>query len=408
MSEKITLSVEEAYGFLRQVAPEPRPRKVALRKALGRVLCEPVIASRDQPPFDASAMDGYAICKSLTDPVAQSAALSLIGESVAGRRFDGKVEWGECVRVFTGAPVPEGTRAVVIQENVRVTDHGVFIEADGWNDPKTHIRPRGQDFRAGHELLSTGLRLDPWRLSLAAAAGHKSLTVARKPRVALLTTGDELVPPGGHPRADQIFESGSYALMSMIRLWGAKGEFVGQQADDIDDIYTALKDIDADLIVTIGGASVGDYDLVKPALERLGLSYDFTSINIRPGKPTWSGVLKDGRRVLGLPGNPASGMVCAQLFLKPWIEAALGQAESLTLHHLPSFSDLSSNGPRETYLRGRIVYDAEGLPALKPFADQDSSLISVFSESDALIRRKANAPALKAGERVEYVRLDRF
>ncbi|MDC7682712.1 molybdopterin molybdotransferase MoeA [Asticcacaulis sp. BYS171W] len=402
------ITVDEARAFLREVAPAPVPRKIALRKALGRVLTAPVVATRDQPPFDASAMDGYAICKSLTDPVAQSAPLKLIGESIAGKRFEGRVEWGQCVRIFTGAPVPDGAKAVVIQENVRHTDHGIFIEADGWNDPKTHIRPRGQDFKAGHELLSAGLRLDPWRLSLAAAAGSKSVTVARRPRIAILSTGDELVAPGDDPRPDQIFESGSFALMAMCRQWGAKAEFLGVESDDLDGIHDAVKACEADLIVTIGGASVGDYDLVKPALERLGLTLDFSSINIRPGKPTWTGTLANDQRVLGLPGNPASAMVCAQLFLKPWIEAALGQPEPPQPHRLPMASDISANGPRETFLRARIVTDASGQPTLKPFADQDSSLIAVFSQSDALIRRPANAPALQRGEMAEYVRLDRY
>ncbi|ESQ81123.1 gephyrin-like molybdotransferase Glp [Asticcacaulis sp. YBE204] len=407
------ISVDEAQAFLREVAPAPLPRKVALRKALGRVLTAPVVATRDQPPFDASAMDGYAICKSLTDPVAQSTPLKLIGESVAGKRFEGRVEWGQCVRIFTGAPVPDGAKAVVIQENAKIlengaTDHGIFIEADGWNDPKTHIRPRGQDFKAGHELLSAGLRLDPWRLSLAAAAGRKSVTVARRPRIAILSTGDELVAPGDEPRADQIFESGSFALMALCRQWGAKAEFLGVESDDLDGIHDAVKACEADLIVTIGGASVGDYDLVKPALERLGLALDFSSINIRPGKPTWTGILASERRVLGLPGNPASAMVCAQLFLKPWIEAALGQAVPKALASLPVATTLAANGPRETFLRGRIVADASGQPSLKPFADQDSSLIAVFSQSDALIRRSANAPMLPAGDVAEYVRLDRY
>ncbi|MFT3996350.1 MAG: molybdopterin molybdotransferase MoeA, partial [Asticcacaulis sp.] len=322
--------------------------------------------------------------------------------------FEGRVEWGQCVRIYTGAPLPDGAKAVIIQENVRVTDMGVFIEPDGWNDPRTHIRPRGQDFCAGHELLSAGLRLDPWRLSLAAAAGQKWLKVARRPRIAILSTGDELVAPGEDPREDQIFESGSHALLAMCRQWGAKARFIGVESDDLDGIHEALRDCDADLIVTIGGASVGDYDLVKPALERLGLRLDFNSLNLRPGKPTWTGALEDGRRVLGLPGNPASSMVCAQLFLKPWIEAALGQPAQTALACLPAAVDLSANGPRETWLRGRIVHDETGKPQLKPFADQDSSLIAVFAQSNVLIRRLSNAPALTAGSLCEYLPLDRY
>lgn len=402
------ISTDDAVALLREAAPAPRPRKIDLRKALGRTLSAPVIAIRDQPPFDASAMDGYAVCKSLTDPVAQGAPLSLIGESAAGRRFEGRIEWGQCVRIYTGAPVPDGARAVVIQENVRVTDMGVFIEPDGWNDPKTHIRPKGQDFRAGQELLSAGQCLDPWRLSLAAAAGAARVSVARRPRIAILSTGDELVAPGGEPREDQVFESGSFALMAMCRQWGAKADFIGAESDDLDAIHDALKAVEADLIVTIGGASVGDYDLVKPALERLGLRLDFSSVNIRPGKPTWTGVLGNGIRVLGLPGNPASGMVCAQLFLKPWIETALGQPPQHSRRLMPLAIDLAANGPRETWLRGRIVYDGTGQATLKPFADQDSSLIAVFAQSDVLIRRLPHAPAAKSGEPCEYLPLDRY
>jgi molybdopterin molybdotransferase len=292
MTAKITLSVDEAQTFMRQAAPLMSPKVIGLSKALGRVLLEPIIAVRDQPPFNASAMDGYAVAKTLSDPIFQTTPLDLVGESSAGRRFDKPIKAGQCVRVFTGAPVPEEARAVIIQEHALKADKGIVISPEGWNDPKTHIRPTGQDFKAGHELLARGKRLDPWRLSLVAASGQDKVVVSQRPKLTILSTGDELVAPGDKPRKDQVFESISYALMAMAEQWGAKARFVGIKSDRIDDILEALKHEPSDLLITIGGASVGDYDLVKPALQSLGLKIDFSSINIRPGKPTWSARLR--------------------------------------------------------------------------------------------------------------------
>ncbi|OYW78981.1 MAG: molybdopterin molybdenumtransferase MoeA, partial [Asticcacaulis sp. 32-58-5] len=295
------ITVDQAADFLRMVAPKPRTQKVKLEKAYGRVLAEDVLATRDQPPFNASAMDGYAVVDLISDETLQNEPLTVVGESLAGRRFKGDLIAGEAVRIFTGAPVPEGARAVVIQENVDRQSALIFVQPDGWASKSDNIRPRGGDFKAGDVLLTAGQILDPWALSLVAAAGYDKVMVRKKPVVAILSNGDELVRVGDKPKSDQIFESGSHALIALIEQWGSKAKFIGAAGDSIKAIHKALKSVKADLIVTIGGASVGDYDLIKPALEQLGLQVDFASINIKPGKPTWLGSLEDGQRVLDLP-----------------------------------------------------------------------------------------------------------
>lgn len=253
------------------------------------------------------------------------------------------------------------------------------------------------------------MRLDPWRMSLAAAAGRATLPVARRPRVVLLATGNELVAPGGDPAPDQIFESGSIALAALVETWGGVATRLTAAADDLDAIATAIAQAatTADLIVTIGGASVGDHDLVKPALARLGLTLKVETIAIRPGKPTWFGVLGDGTRVLGLPGNPASALVCAELFLRPLLAALTGQATALPLVAARLADALPANGPREHWMRAALSIDPEGRAIAAAFPDQDSSLVGVFARADALLRRAANAPASQAGDLVEVLLLAR-
>lgn len=396
------IPVDQAVSLIIARAPAPVSQACALFDAEGRVLAGAVTAVRDQPPFDASAMDGYA----LVPPSEERASFTVIGESQAGRRFSGRVGPGQAVRIFTGAAMPAGATAVVIQEDVGREGDTIRVAAQAWK-PGAHIRRRGSDFQAGDVLLNAGDRLDAWRLSLAAAAGQGIVQVAKRPRIAILATGNELVTPGGTVSEDQIFESNAVALGGLVRAWGGEACFDGICRDDLASLVKRLETMQADLIVTIGGASVGDHDLVKPALRRLDYQSDFDKVAVRPGKPTSFGYLPDGRCVLGLPGNPASAMVCAQLFLKPFIDAALG-ARPKAMQSLPSATDLPANGERETWLRARIDDDAAGRAVLTPFPDQDSSLIRVFAESTALIRRPVRAPAVKAGEHLPFLALDRL
>jgi len=396
------LTVHEARARMLADATPLGMETVAIGQALGRVLARAVDATRDQPPFAASAMDGWAIRRA---DLTASAAFRVAGESAAGKAYPGVVGPGQTVRIFTGAPVPAGADLVVIQEEARRDGDTVRFAAG--EDPRSNIRPAGGDFRSGDCLLEAGVRLDPWRLSLAAAAGRATLEVARRPRVAILATGDELVQPGGDPAPDQIFESGSIALAALVETWGGVPTRLTAAADNAQAIAASVADIEADLIVTVGGASVGDHDLVKPAMERLGLALRVETIAIRPGKPTWFGTLADGRRVLGLPGNPASALVCAELFLRPLLAALTGHDPAPAMVAARLATPLPANGPREHWMRAALSIDPEGRAIVATFADQDSSLVGVFSRADALVRRPVNAAAASAGEIVDVLPLAR-
>ncbi|WP_279629659.1 gephyrin-like molybdotransferase Glp [Caulobacter radicis] len=396
------LTVEEARGRMLDGAARLGVETVALPLAVGRVLAQDIVADRCQPPFDASAMDGWAIRRADYGVVA---AFAIVGESAAGRAYPNAVQAGQAVRIFTGAPVPAGADLVVIQEEAtRERDQVAFAAGES---PKANIRPAGGDFRAGDRLLEAGVRIDPWRLSLAAAAGLAELPVARRPRVAILATGDELVPPGGAPAPDQIFESGSFSLAALIEAWGGQAIKLAPAADSVEAIAAAVADAAVDLVVTIGGASVGDYDLVKPAMSRLGLSLRVQTIAVRPGKPTWFGHLDDGRRVLGLPGNPASALVCAELFLRPLLAALSGADPALPFGVARLAAALPAAGPREHWMRAARAIDAEGRVTVAPFPDQDSSLVGVFARADALVMRPAGAPPAAAGDLVTTLPLAR-
>ena len=400
------LSVEEARARMLADAALLGVETVAIGQALGRVLTQTIDATRDQPPFAASAMDGWAIRRA---DLTEGAVFRVAGESAAGKAYSGLVRQGEAIRIFTGAPVPAGADLVVIQEEAQRDGDTVRFAAD--DDPKSNIRPAGGDFRSGDRLLEPGVRLDPWRLSLAAAAGRATLEVARRPRVAILATGDELVQPGGTPAADQIFESGSIALAALVETWGGSAMRLTAAADNAEAIAASVAGIEADLIVTVGGASVGDHDLVKPAMERLGLSLRVETIAVRPGKPTWFGTLdaedQGGRRVLGLPGNPASALVCAELFLRPLLAALTGRDPAPAMIAARLAAPLAANGPREHWMRAALSIDPEGRAIVAAFPDQDSSLVGVFSRADALVRRPANAAAASSGDIVDVLPLAR-
>ncbi|MDR6627566.1 gephyrin-like molybdotransferase Glp [Caulobacter segnis] len=396
------LPVEDARARILAGAARLGVETVALEQSLGRVLAEPIVASRAQPPFDASAMDGWAIRRA---DYARGEAFAIAGESAAGKAYPKAVQAGEAVRIFTGAPVPAGADLVIIQEEA--VREGDTVRFEAGETPKANIRPAGGDFRAGAVLLEAGVVIDAWRLSLVASAGLSTVPVARRPRVAILATGDELVPPGQAPRPDQIFESGSFSLAALIQAWGGEAFRLKAQVDDAAAIAASVAPVEADLIVTIGGASVGDHDLVKPALRTLGLTLAVETVAVRPGKPTWSGTLADGRRVLGLPGNPASALVCAELFLKPLLAALAGADPTIALSPARLVAPLSATGPREHWMRARLEVDAEGRLTATPFPDQDSSLIGVFAQADALLRRGGAAPAAQAGDIVEVLPLRR-
>ncbi len=370
---------------------------VSIAQSIGWVLAEDVTASRDQPPFAASAMDGWAV-RSADAP----GVLRIVGESAAGHGFAGTVQAGEAVRIFTGAAVPSGCDAVVIQEDATRNGETVSVPAVTAGH---HVRPAGGDFKAGQALLATGQRIDPWRLSLA-AAGRADLSVSRRPKVALFSTGEEIIEAPAVPGPFQIYDSGSRALEALIASWGADVKRAKPVRDTMEATIQALRDAKGDLVVTVGGASVGDHDLVRGAADALGLDLKVASVNVRPGKPTFFGVLSDGRRLLGLPGNPASALVCAELFLRPLINAYLGTAPGPRMIQARLEAPLPANGPREHWMRAQLSF-ADGRVTVRPYRDQDSSLVSVFAASDALLVRLANAPPAAAGGVVDVLPLAR-
>jgi molybdopterin molybdotransferase len=392
------LSVEDARArMLAQAGPIER-ETVNLDDAGGRVLAEPVTAIRDQPPFDASAMDGWAVPADGDD-------LAIVGESAAGKGYGRPLLDGQAVRIFTGAPVPEGADRVAIQEVAERNGNRLRIPAE--KAPDRYIRPRGGDFRAGQALLPAGVRLDAWRLGLVAAAGRGQVAVARRPFVVVLSTGEELARAGAAAGADQIYDSAGPAIGALIGAWGGVAARLDSAGDDIDAIAEAIKSAGGRLIVTIGGASVGDHDLVKPAMARLGLELMVETVRVRPGRPTWFGRLADGRLVLGLPGNPASALVCAELFLRPLLMAMQGADPNLHLSTARLAAALPANGGREHWMRARLS-NRDGVQMADPLPDQDSSLVSVFAGADARIRRAVNAPAAEAGEIVDILPLGRL
>ncbi|CAN5901944.1 molybdopterin molybdotransferase MoeA [soil metagenome] len=392
------MTVEAARAAMVAEANPLPAQTVALQTANGRVLAEDVAAVRAQPPFTNSAMDGWAL-RAADAP----GALLIVGESAAGHGYEGVLSAGQATRIFTGAALPDGADSVVIQENASRDGDQVTVPAAA---PGDNIREAGKDFRAGDVLLTQGTRIDPWRLSLAASAGRAEVSVHRKPRIAILSTGEEIVEAPATPGPFQIYDSGSPALKVMCEAWGAQASKLSGIRDRLDDVIEALRKADADLIVTVGGASVGDHDLVRTAAEALGIQYRVKSVAVRPGKPTFFGVLADGRRLLGLPGNPASAFVCAELFLKPLIAAYCGAPHAPRMATARLAEPLAANGPREHWMRARLTY-ADGAITAQPYRDQDSSLVTVFAAADALLKRPAGAPASAAGDIVEVLRLDR-
>ena len=392
------LSVEAARERMLAEAGPVETETVRLDAAHGRALAEAVTATRDQPPFDASAMDGWAVRGPGTD-------LSIVGESAAGKAYPRPLAPGQAVRIFPGTPVPEAAERVVIQEEASRDGERVRVPADPGGN--RFIRPRGGDFHADQALLQPGARLDAWRIGLAAAAGRAELAVARRPAVVVLSTGEELVPAGSAAGPEQIFDSGGPALSTLIEAWGGAPCRLAAAGDNIDAIAGAIEAAGGRLVVTIGGASVGDHDLVKPAMARLGLELMVETVRVRPGKPTWFGRLADGRLVLGLPGNPASALACAELFLRPLLMAMQGADPGLKMTTAHLTGTLPANGPREHWMRARLSSE-QGRLVAEPMSDQDSSLVSVFAEASGLIRRPVNAVAAETGAVVDVLPLERL
>lgn len=396
------IPVEEARArILKNVKPLPA-EAVTLEQALGRVLAKPLKAVRNQPPFDASAMDGYAVIAA--DVAHPPATLRLIGLSAAGHGFKGRLKRGDCVRIFTGAPVPKGADAVVIQENTLASGRAVTVLQTA--KPEQNIRFAGLDFRKGNPLLPAGLTLGARDIGLAAAANAPKLAVRRRPVVALIATGDELVLPGGTPRADQIVSSNSHALAAMAQHLGATVVNLGIVADNLKATERAIRKASkADILVTTGGASVGDHDYVQEALKNSGVSIDFWKIAMRPGKPFMYGRRK-GQHVLGLPGNPVSALVCARLFLKPLIDALLGFPAGDDLVEARLGASMKENDSRQDYVRATLVEAPDGTRTVTPFAKQDSSMQRTFREAQALIVRPPKAKVAGQGDVVKILRLD--
>lgn len=389
------ISVADALDRLFALAPRLPPTAVPLRQATGRVLAADVVATRDQPPFDASAMDGWAVRSADAVP---GARLMVAGEAPAGRAWDGVLTAGQAVRIFTGGPVPAGADRVVIQEDAR-RDGDTVILGDRLEDA-TNIRPRGADFTEG-ATVTAPRRLRPVDLALIAAMNVPAVTVARAPEVAILMTGDELVPPGGDPGPAQIVASNGYALSAMADAEGARVRLLPIVPDDPDLLAAALRlAAGADVIVTVGGASVGDHDLVAGALAAAGALMDFHKVAIRPGKPLMAGRMGEAL-VIGLPGNPVSALVCGMVFLVPVLRAMQGMpAVPLPRRQAPLAGDLPPNGPREHYMRASWDGDL-----LSVAARQDSSLLSVLSTAEALVVRPPDDPARSAGDMVDYLTL---
>jgi molybdopterin molybdotransferase len=393
------LPVDEAIAqLLAGVAPLPA-ETVPLAQALGRVLAEDVTALLTQPPFPASAMDGYAVRAAEAKAAAR---LKVIGMSRAGERYSGALGQGEAVRIFTGAPVPEGADAILIQENAK--REGDTVEVVEPVMAGRHIRPAGLDFRAGDTPLHAGTRISPHAISLAASMGHARLSVRRKPRIAILANGDELVPPGAIPGPDQIVSSNGIGLAALVTELGGVAIDLGIAPDRREAIAAFVdRAADADILVTTGGASVGEHDLVQDALKDRGLKLDFWKIAMRPGKPLMVGRLGD-MRVLGLPGNPVSTFVCAHLFLTPLLCAMLGLPTAANAARARLRAPMPENDGRQDYVRAKLSRTADGLEAT-PFDVQDSSMLSTLAAADALIVRPVRAAAAAEGESVPILLL---
>ncbi len=397
------ISVAEARARLLALIEPVGAETVSLLDAAGRVLRAPIVARRTQPPFAASAMDGYAVrAGDLAEP---GATLRLVGAAPAGAVPEAPLGPGETVRIFTGAPLPRGADAVLLQEDARLDGpaEAPRVAAATPPEPGAWVRPAGGDFHEGATLATAPRRLSPEDVALAAAAGHAWLTVSRRPRVAVLALGDELALPGDPLGPAAIVSTNNFGLAALIREAGGAPVFCPIVPDDPAALGAAIAEArGCDLIATLGGASDGAHDLARPAFKAAGATLDFYRIAMRPGKPLSAARFPGaGPAAIGLPGNPVSAMVCARLFLTPAIAAAAGlPPEPPATVRLPLAEAMPANGVREHYARGRLVDGPDG-PAAAPADDQDSSLLSRLSAADLLILRPPSTPASPAGALVD-------
>jgi molybdopterin molybdotransferase len=389
------ISVDEALALLAQHALSLPVQTVPLAAALGARLAGAVKAQVSRPPAAVSAMDGYAV--RLSDVAAPGARLRVIGDAPAGRPFGGIVGPGEALRIFTGSIIPEGADHVVIQEDA--DRNGDTLVCHNAYDAAQFIRQIGIDFTEGDELLSAGAVVSPAGLSISAAANHGTLNIFRRPRVGILANGDELRAPGSVLEPGQIVNSNPEGLGALIRQWGGEPVDLGVADDTMDSIHARIDAApDIDIFLPVGGASVGDHDLMRPAFADAGFTPVFEKVAVKPGKPTWFST-RDTQRVLGLPGNPASAFVCAHLFLRPLIEGGMQRS----LLNARSVSALPGPGRRETYLRAHVHADTDSVLRVEAAVNQDSSLIRPFLMANALIRRLADAPPVAAGDLVKVL-----
>jgi len=383
------ISVEQAVGLLRAHHLPIASEQVALEEALGRRLTAPIIANTARPPASMSAMDGYAV--RLDDVRKPGTRLKLIGDAPAGHPFKGQVRSGTAVRIFTGSVVPDGADHIVIQENAeRDGDEVIILQA---YDKPRHIRAAGIDFKLDDILVEIGTTLAPAHLAAAAASNNAAVQVEKRLRVGMLSNGDELRPPGSDLQPGEIISSNPYGLAGLIERWGGIAVNLGTAADTMESIQAHILAADVDILLPIGGASVGDHDHMHAAFAQSGFEAVFQKVAVRPGKPVWFSK-SDERLALGLPGNPASAIVCAHLFLAP----LLGHDWRTEMVTASLLRDVEANGPREHFMRARINISDQGELEIDPAPSQDSSLLRTFMTCNALIRRLPNDSAQSAGQ----------
>ncbi len=398
------ITVDEALDRIFTHIPTPLPEVVPLARAHRRVLLRPLVARHTQPPFDASAMDGYAV---RADEIVPGKPVFLAGTSQAGQRFTGMMQSGECVRIFTGAPMPIGADAVIMQEEALADGNQVVFRKPA--RPGQSVRRKGNDFTEGMELLEPGVALTPAMLNLAASANYAELEVARRPRLAVLATGDELVPPGSALGPDQIVSSNSYGLIPLLSPYADKVVDLGIVPDDKAALAKTLLgafDYGIDVLVTSGGASVGDRDHMQQVLRDLGVVLDFWKILMRPGKPLMFGT-RGKTLVFGLPGNPASAFVTAVVLVRPALRLMTGHTDPFwPFMGVPLAADLPANGERRHFVRGKLSRNEIGFLEVTPIAETDSNHSTSLAAADALIIQPENDTGTPAGEIVEIIPLN--
>jgi molybdopterin molybdotransferase len=398
------MAVAEALARVLEHASPLGIETAPLLEAHGRVLAEDLKALRSQPPATVSAMDGYAV--RAADVARVPVTLKVIGEVPAGHPLKGCVGSGEAARIFTGGVLPSGADTVVIQENTTREGNSVVVTSAA--EPGKNIRPEGLDFKRGATLLGRGRRLTDRDLALAAAMNHSTVPVHRRPKVAVLATGDELISPGGNPGIGEIVCSNGFATLALARQEGCEIVDIGIVPDRLAETAQAVRrahEVKADILVTSGGASVGDYDLVQNALAAEGLSLSFWKVALRPGRPMMHGRL-GAMHVLGLPGNPVSSYVCAVLFLVPLIRRLAGRTDwEPQLEPALLGCDIGQNDERADYLRATLTVAPDGVPVATPFPVQDSSVLVPLAKANCLLLREPHAPAAKAGSRCTVLKL---